>query len=40
MSDLKNLLELMTQKDASDLHITVGSAPRIRKNGKLIPYEK
>ncbi|MBI64884.1 MAG: type IV pili twitching motility protein PilT [Candidatus Marinimicrobia bacterium] len=35
MHTLNNLLKLMTEKNASDLHITVGSAPRIRINGNL-----
>ena len=35
MHTLNNLLKLMTEQNASDLHITVGSAPRIRINGNL-----
>ncbi len=35
--DLHDLLKKTVEKDGSDLHITVGSPPRIRKNGKLIP---
>ena len=34
---LKELLELMNQKNASDLHLSIGSPPRIRINGKLNP---
>ena len=35
MIPLKNLLETMNAKNASDLHLTVGSEPRIRINGSL-----
>ena len=35
MHTLNNLLKLMSEKNASDLHITVGSSPRIRINGNL-----
>ena len=34
---LQDLLKKTVEEDASDLHITVGSPPRIRKGGKLIP---
>ena len=33
----KDLLKKTVEEDASDLHITVGSPPRIRKGGKVIP---
>ena len=36
---LKNLLELMSEKNASDLHLSIGSPPRIRINGDLSPIE-
>ena len=36
---LKNLLELMSEKNASDLHLSIGSPPRIRINGKLAPID-
>jgi len=36
---LKNLLELMSEKNASDLHLAIGSSPRIRINGDLCPIE-
>ena len=35
MTSLKSLLELMNDKNASDLHLTVGSEPRIRINSAL-----
>ena len=35
--NLQDLLKKTVEEDASDLHITVGSPPRIRKGGKLIP---
>lgn len=38
-NNLHNLLKLMIDKDASDLHITAGSPPRLRINGKLIPID-
>ena len=36
---LKNLLELMSEKNASDLHLSIGSPPRMRLNGDLVPIE-
>jgi len=36
---LQELLKLMIDKGASDLHITAGSPPRLRLHGKLIPIE-
>ena len=36
---LKNLLELMSEKNASDLHLSIGSPPRIRINGNLSSIE-
>ncbi len=35
--DLKNILKAASEKKASDLHITVGSVPIIRVDGRLIP---
>ena len=35
--NLNDLLKTMVDKNASDLHITAGSPPRIRTGGKLIP---
>ncbi len=37
---IHGLLETMTAKKGTDLHITVGAHPHIRVNGKLIPVEK
>lgn len=37
MATLYELLELMVKNNASDLHITTGSPPRIRVDGKLVP---
>jgi twitching motility protein PilT len=36
MVTLRELLELMAKKNASDLHLTVGSPPQLRIDGKLI----
>ncbi len=40
--DMSQLLELMMNKGASDLHITLGSAPMLRIDGQMIPtpFEK
>ena len=40
MHTLKNLLELMNERNASDLHLSIGSPPRIRINGKLNPIDE
>ncbi len=37
MLDLKSLLELAITKDASDLHLKVGSPPYLRIDGELVP---
>lgn len=39
MPDIKELLKIMVEKDASDLHIKVGSPPTLRIDGKLCPIE-
>ncbi|BCB97264.1 twitching motility protein PilT [Dissulfurispira thermophila] len=39
MASLFDLLKLMIQKGASDLHITTGSPPRLRMAGRLINVE-
>ena len=36
MATLYDLLKVMIEKGASDLHITTGSPPRVRVDGKLI----
>lgn len=35
---IKNLLRLVAQQNASDLHLTVGRYPTLRIDGKLIPH--
>jgi twitching motility protein PilT len=37
---IKNLLRLVAQQGASDLHLTVGRHPTFRVDGKLIPFEE
>ena len=37
---IKNLLRLVAQQNASDLHLTVGCYPTFRIDSKLIPYEQ
>jgi len=37
MPSLPELLRIMTERNASDLHITVGSPPVIRLDGRLVP---
>lgn len=39
MATLYELLKLMIEKDASDLHITTGSPPRLRIDGRLVPID-
>ncbi len=39
MANLHQLLTLMVEKGASDLHITCGSAPQLRIDGQLIPLK-
>ncbi|MEK6684385.1 MAG: type IV pilus twitching motility protein PilT [Nitrospirota bacterium] len=39
MANLYQLLQTMTEKGASDLHITTGTPPQIRVNGGLIPLD-
>ena len=40
MHTLNNLLKIMNESNASDLHLTAGSSPRIRINGKLNPIDE
>ena len=35
---LQQLLKVMVEKGASDLHITTGSAPQLRIDGELVPF--
>jgi len=39
MLSLYDLLKIMVERGASDLHITTGSPPRLRIHGKLVPME-
>ncbi len=39
MATIYDLLKTMIEKGASDLHITTGSPPRLRIDGKLIPLD-
>jgi twitching motility protein PilT len=39
MANLHQLLKIMVDKGASDLHITVGSAPQLRIDGTLVPLK-
>ncbi len=39
MASLYDLLRIMVEKGASDLHITTGSPPRLRIHGKLVPLD-
>jgi twitching motility protein PilT len=39
MAALYDLLKLMVERGASDLHITTGSPPRLRIDGKLVPMD-
>ena len=38
--DIKNLLQLVIDKKASDLHLIVGSPPTLRISGKLVPIPR
>jgi twitching motility protein PilT len=39
MVSLRELLEMMVKRNASDLHLTVGSPPQLRIDGKLVKTE-
>jgi len=39
MVELQKLLEIMVEKKASDLHLTTGTPPQFRIDGKLIPFD-
>ncbi len=39
MATLYELLEIMVKRNASDLHITTGTPPRLRIDGKLVPID-
>lgn len=40
MASLYDLLKIMVDKEASDLHITTGSPPRLRIHGRLVPLNE
>ena len=40
MATLYDLLKLMIESNASDLHITTGTPPRISVDGKLMPIKE
>ena len=40
MATIYDLLKIMIEKGASDLHITTGSPPRLRVDGKLLPLDQ
>jgi twitching motility protein PilT len=39
MASIYDLLQIMIEKGASDLHITTGSPPRLRVDGKIVPLD-
>lgn len=39
MANLHQLLKIMVEKGASDLHVTVGSPPQLRIDGSLVPLK-
>src|SRR6516165_8618840 len=39
MANLHQLLKAMVEKGASDLHVTTGSPPQLRIDGKLVPLK-
>ena len=39
MVELQKLLEIVVEKNASDLHITTGAPPRFRIHGKLVSFD-
>ena len=39
MPNLHQLLKAMVEKGASDLHITTGSPPQLRIDGRLVPLK-
>jgi twitching motility protein PilT len=40
MATLYDLLRMMVEKGGSDLHVTTGSPPRLRIDGKLVPVDQ
>ncbi len=39
MANLQQMLQIMVERGASDIHITVGSPPQIRLHGDLVPLD-
>src|SRR4030042_5234433 len=39
MASIYDLLKIMIEKGASDLHISTGTPPRLRVDGKLVPLD-
>jgi twitching motility protein PilT len=39
MASLYELLKVMIEREASDLHVSTGTPPRIRVDGRLVPLE-
>ncbi|MEK7713233.1 MAG: type IV pili twitching motility protein PilT, partial [Deltaproteobacteria bacterium] len=39
MANLHELLKIMMDRKASDLHVTTGSPPQIRIDGELVPLD-
>ncbi len=39
MASIYDLLKIMIEKNASDLHVTTASPPRLRIDGKLVPLD-
>ena len=40
MANMHQLLKAMIEKGASDLHITTGTSPQLRIDGKLHPFDR
>ena len=40
MAEMNELLQIVVEENASDLHITVGKPPVIRLDGRLIPLDE
>ncbi|MBW3625534.1 MAG: type IV pilus twitching motility protein PilT [Armatimonadetes bacterium] len=40
MIDVNRLLDLIVEKDASDIHMVVGEYPTMRHNGRLVPLQE
>ena len=40
MIDIEELIDIAIQRDASDIHLTIGLKPMLRIVRKLVPVEK